>query len=423
MTDSIVIGRQTGESNVFPTFRAARGSIKPGVTVYIRGELKEEIVLGSWASGTDKRPVTFAMYPNDGGYVTGDYEIPSEGNSKGWTAPDGTRGFHTPLVLIDADFVHWSVDVKNSQGRGIQLGRNAGRRMGIVLSSCLVSGVRTCPIHIQNVDGARLFRVGVTDGSNFNRSKGQGGTNWSGAIKTLDAWNVDIIECNVWEHWGNVITPSRLSRNIRVLRSNVWNCMGAAYYGHYCEGLLFEDCTAFFTPAWEHPVSGGFVFNNEEEFVDEGSVAGDIIVTNNAAIGCRFAYAIGGNEGETGEQVQTRGALFTNNVSLNSTIAGMRLSPNSQVVGGVFEGNHFAEQVALQGDDTQYTFTNNRYHHLTEHHPLYALRRPSNSDQAREWANIVRQLSAPKEHKLTVEQKEKLELAYQIMGDILGNLG
>lgn len=426
MSDSIIIGRQTGESNVYPSFADAMEGIRPGTTVYVRGKVREEIRFPRRRSGEEDALISILPHPEDGGHIDGGYTMPDDGSDRGWTGPNNERGFHTSLVMLDANFLLWSVDVRQSQGRGIQVGRSGTRVNNVTLENLHVDGARTCPIQVQNCDGIYLNNVSVSDGSNFSRDRGSGGRNWSGAIKTLDAWNVTLKGCTVWNHWGNVITPSRLSKNILIEDCTVYDCSEAMYYGHYTDGLIIRNCLAYCTPQWgDRPTPGGFVFNNEREFTQEGSRAGRILAEDNIAIGLAYGYAIGGNEGVRGQEVKTHGITLRRNVSLNSRKAELRLSSNAQVENGLFSDNWFLGKRHFVGKDDFYDWHgHNFFHHSNATASLVDMTHPRDAGQAREWGALMRKIlggigDEGAKKVFTREEYEQAREVYRQLGGIL----
>lgn len=384
--NTLVVGNNTGASNERATFAAALADATPGTNIVIRGVLSEQIRWRENKSGSADAPITVTPWDPQS-KIDGRYALPngSEGITP-WIAPDGTKGFHSSLVAINADYVTWGVPVVRSQGRALQLGGTGRRKKGLVVEGGAIQGVRTAPIDIRNVDGATVRELTISDSCNYNRNKGSGDTNWAGAIKTLDARNVLVENVNIWQHYGNVVTPSRLSDGVTVRNVAVWDSPGAAFYSHYARNVLFDNCLAFFTPNYTGPRSSGFYLNNEEEFTNEGSTPGNVVIDNCMALGTTLGLILGGNEGTTGAAVATDGMTMRNSVLLNCDI-GMRLNNNAQVRNGQFVGNHFLGSTRLvTGSMAPYSWADNTWSDEA-YAPTHGT---GNKIAANRWASVLR---------------------------------
>lgn len=338
--------QQTGsEGTPFVGFKgllAAQQVAQPGDIILLRGPLEYGVVRFS-ANGAEGAPITVAPHP-DGGHVDGHNDWPR--GKAAWTGIDldgnPTEAVHTPLVRILGDYVKWSVPVKNSRGRSIQIGNDKQTVTGTRIADTLISGARTAPIELRNTIGCGVIRCQIEDGSNYYPERADrdiNDKNFSGCIKLIGAVDSLITDNRIRHHYGNVVTPGRGSRGTKVLRNEIHDCNGSLIYIEWARDVLVEGNVLWYSPEWTMGVHSAIVINNEEEYNQAGHEAAGIRVIGNVALGTSVGMAVWGNEGQ---DRTVAGIELTDNIFINQLGAGLRTNYNAKFREFVCRHNIFA---------------------------------------------------------------------------------
>ncbi len=303
-------GGDGSEGRPFASLERASAVANPGDQVLVRGTLRNPVKWGK--DGTGGAPITIAPHP-DGGRIDGGYMLPA-GKAQ-FVGPTGLERVDKALVLIAASNVEWTVDVGRSRGRGIQIGDGKKRVGGSTVSGATLAGIRAAPIDIRGADGVIIFGNTTRDTGNYNTTvRDTTAYNVSGCIKTLDSTGVLIEDNDIEQHYGNVLSPSRLTVGITVRRNRIRDCAGSLIYSHFAQDVTIEENILWYSPDWTR-IHDGIVINNEEEFTAEGSRPGQIRILRNLIMGVRNGIAVWANEGA---DVVTDGIEVEGNIVINA---------------------------------------------------------------------------------------------------------
>lgn len=330
-------GAATGdgsEGTPFATMDQAEKVAKPGDTVMARGTIKG---VAKWNKpGMAEAPITIVSHP-DGGNIDGGYTLPT-GKAE-FVGPTGLERVDKPLVLVDASHVIWSVDITRSRGRGVQFGLGKKRVTGSALRGAKLTGIRAAPIDIRGADNIVISDNTTRDTGNYNTTvRDTTAYNVSGCIKTLNSTDIVIENNDISQHYGNVLTPSRLTVGIKVLNNRIWDCAGSLIYVHFAQDVLVQGNVLWYGADWTR-IHDGIVVNNEEEFTAEGSKPGTIRIVNNTMLGVRNGIAMWANEG-TG--IVTDGIEVSGNTVINPVEAALLVRDGRLVKGMTVVGNRFS---------------------------------------------------------------------------------
>lgn len=152
------------------TIKKAANTVAAGDTVYVRqGTYNEQVYLGK--SGTQAAPIKFVSYPSEVATIDGNNTLP--GNQ------------YSSLVNISGSYTYFqNFEVKNSNGRGVQLNGSYSQLTGSNIHHIFDSGVYVYGSH-NLVENNRIWRAIE---SNYNRDHGD----WSVAVSWGAAQSPDV---------------------------------------------------------------------------------------------------------------------------------------------------------------------------------------------------------------------------------------
>lgn len=280
----------------YHSFAQVQNVVQPGDTVLVKGVYHEVV---KWRkSGKSLLPITITLLDSidTDSCIDGKYLLPTANNER--VGAEGLKGNDSPLVLIDASFVIWCVPIKNSRGRGIQFGTDKNTSENGTFTNSVIDGCRTAPIDARNVKDLTISYNRISDTSNYNtKVRDSKKYNYAGCIKTLKVDGLNIIGNVISNHYGNVITPSRGTKNIVIKDNAISDCWGSLIYLHFCNTATVIGNFLYYTSNWKQSYHAGIVVNNEEEFIDENNVPGNFTIKNNFILGTDNGIALWGNEG------------------------------------------------------------------------------------------------------------------------------
>lgn len=304
-------GGDGSDGRPFASLERASAVANPGDQVLVRGTLRNVVKWGK--DGADGAPITIAPHP-DGGRIDGAYMLPA-GKAQ-FTGPTGLERVDKALVLVTGSNVKWGVDIVQSRGRGIQIGDGKKRVTDSAVNGATLAGIRAAPIDIRGADRVSVVGCATRDTGNYNTTvRDTTAYNVSGCIKTLDSTGVLIEDNDIEQHYGNVLSPSRLTVGITVRGNRIRDCAGSLIYSHFAQDVEISDNVLWYSPSWQR-IHDGIVINNEEEFTTEGSHPGNVRILRNLIMGVRNGIAFWGNEGT---DVITDGIVVDGNIVINPT--------------------------------------------------------------------------------------------------------
>lgn len=323
------------EDNPFTSFAQAEKVAKAGDIFFLTGVISEPI---RWTtSGTKENPISFVVKNAKDvvSCIDGKYQFPSAKNER--VGAEGLKGNDSTLVLIDASYIVWSVSIKNSRGRGIQVGSEKSKITDIILRDFGINGCRTAPIDARNCKNLVIERSSIIDTSNYNtKVRDSKRYNYAGCIKTLNVDGLTIRNNIISNHYGNVVTPSRNTKNIVIEDNFVFDCWGSLIYLHFCNTAEVRGNYLFYTPGWKQSIHAGIVVNNEEEFLDEGVIPGNFKIHNNYIFGTDNGIALWGNEGA---DVVTSDIGIFNNYIINTSDSAILVRDGKKVRNVIITNN------------------------------------------------------------------------------------
>lgn len=375
----------------FKGFMAVQQVAKPGDTILLRGPLEYGVVRFS-AGGVAGLPLTVKQHP-DGGCIDGHDEWPR--GEAAWTGIDlegnPTEAVHRPLLRITGDYVRWSVPVRNSRGRLVQLGDGKRTVTGSRVVDTQLVGARTAPVELRDTVGCGVIRCQIEDGSNYYPDRSErdiNEKNFSGCIKLIDAVD-SLIEGNrIRNHYGNVVTPGRGSRGAKVLNNEIHDCNGSLIYVEWCRDVLVEGNIMWYSPAWRLGIHSAIAINNEAEYSVDGHEAANIRIIGNVALGTSVGMAVWGNEGQ---DRTVAGIELTDNIFVNQIGAGLRTNYNAKFKDFVGRHNIFAGADKSKLLDLRSTYPvdlDNSNHYVAP--SGIAVQRAENAEHVRRLAAVLR---------------------------------
>lgn len=310
------------KDNPFITFASALRTIKTSATkttVWVNGVFNEVV---KW--NIDNTEVK-ALTPET--VIDGKYLLPTGTTRIG---AEKLEGNDKSLVLITGNNILWSIKVNNSRGRGLQVGNNANNSFNnVIIDDIFVQGCRTAAIDARNGTNLTISKSSIFDTSNYNtKVRDSAKYNYAGSIKTLNVDGLFVFNNRIFNHYGNVLTPSRGTKNVIIRNNDIFDCWGSLIYLHYVNNCEVYENTIYYTPAWKQSKHAGVVINNEEEFVDEGGVPGNIIIRDNYILGTDNGIGIWGNEGAN---VITTNIEIFNNIIINTTDSAILIRDGKKV--------------------------------------------------------------------------------------------
>ena len=351
-------GGDGSEGRPFASMERASAVANPGDRVLVRGTLRK---VAKWGKdGIGDAPITIAPHP-DGGRIDGAYMLPA-GKAQ-FVGPTGLERVDKALVLLTASHVKWGVNITQSRGRGVQIGDGKKRVTGCAVNGATLVGIRAAPVDIRGADGVAIVGCATSDTGNYNTTvRDTAAYNVSGCIKTLDSTNVLIEDNDIDQHYGNVVTPSRLTVGITVRGNRIRDCAGSLIYSHFAQDVTIAENILWYSPAWTR-IHDGIVINNEEEFTTEGSRPGNVRILRNLIMGVRNGIAFWGNEGT---DVVTDGIEVEGNTVINPTewallVRDARKVRNMRVVRNILSATNQRLIDVRGGDGASIYFEENGY--------------------------------------------------------------
>lgn len=301
----------------YHSFAQVQNVVQPGDTVLVKGIYHEVI---KWRkSGKSLLSINIILLDitDTDSCIDGKYLLPMAKDER--VGAEGLKGNDSPLVLIDASFVIWSVPIKNSRGRGIQFGTDKNTSENGTFTNSVIDGCRTAPIDARNVKDLTISYNRISDTSNYNtKVRDSKKYNYAGCIKTLKVDGLNIIGNVISNHYGNVITPSRGTKNIVIKDNAISDCWGSFIYLHFCNTAKVTSNFIYYTSKWKQSKHAGIVVNNEEEFLEEGNTPGNFTIYENYILGTDNGIALWGNEGSN---VITTGIQIFENWIINTSLS------------------------------------------------------------------------------------------------------
>jgi hypothetical protein len=271
----------------------------------VRGVLKGQTVTidRSYQAGT---PLAVIQH-DDGGMIDGEFKFPQPGaNALIMKAPDGTIGHHAPLVNITGSHVRWSVDVRNSLGRGV----GVSDASNVELREFTVDWSRNAGVHLHSVQNVRCYQVQNRHaGCYYQQPRDPSKYNWPVAFNVVYSKNVVVDSCESSQNWGEGIALGRGTADSKIVGSIFADNMALNLYMHRCERSQALRNLVYCTSANPCP---GIVVNNEDNFT--GTVVNNLLIGLNVCIGNRFNLSVWGNETSG---VVSQDVMFLFNTSIN----------------------------------------------------------------------------------------------------------
>lgn len=248
----------TGAEDAPYSLSTAISMALPGDTVLLRGVFTQPVSITK--SGTPGAPITYAMHP-DKAAIDGKFIWPKpSANAVIMKAPDGVIGHWGPLVNIQADDIAWSVDVRNSLGRGIGV---QGKR--VTLRDALVDWTRNGAINIQNSEEIRVLNMRWShSGSYYQGERDPNLFNWPVACYVQRTNGVEVRGCTGFECWGEGLAFGRGTINGFAHYNTIYDVMSVGMYGDRCRNCEIWNNTIYCTGTFGNVgPSEGLVVRNE----------------------------------------------------------------------------------------------------------------------------------------------------------------
>lgn len=345
------------KDNPFITFTSALKTIKTSAaktTIWVNGIFNEVV---KWnINNTEIKPIT----PETA--IDGRYLLPSGTTRIG---AEKLEGNDRPLVLITGNDILWSIKIINSRGRGIQVGGNANNSFNnVIIDNAIIQGCRTAAIDARNGTSLTISNNSIFDTSNYNtKVRDSAKYNYAGSIKTLSVDGLLVFNNKIFNHYGNVLTPSRGTKNVIIRNNEIFDCWGSLIYLHFVNTCEVYENKIYYTPTWQQSKHAGVVVNNEEEFVNEGSIPGNIIIRNNYILGVDNGIALWGNEGA--DVITTNIDIFSN-VIVNTSDSAILVRDGKKVKNVNIHDNILSVDksqtpIKVSGGYTELTFNKNGF--------------------------------------------------------------
>jgi hypothetical protein len=304
----------------FATVNKAVSVAAGGDTIIVAGILHQTVSITTSYSAA--APLTIIAHPSLGGTIDGQFSLPT--GAVAYTNPnDGTVSTFAALVVITGNHIVWSVDVKNSRGRGIRIGDDAPAtpNTNVTLQDCWVDYCRNSCIYVVNCGDITLRRVTWSHaGSYYQEERAPSTTyNWPGALAFVTADGYLVEECYGFENWGEGFIHDKGSTlgivRYTTLRDNMsvgLYCNRATQVAYY--GNLIYNTDTFISPAQ------GIAVQNEANTAQFGNVDG-VDIYNNISVGHNFNLVIGSGQG-------TNDPISNVRVAFNTLLGAQPSSPS-----------------------------------------------------------------------------------------------
>lgn len=303
-----------------------------GDTVFLRGGVYvEEVVVKN--SGRPGAPLTIRAYPGERPIIDGEYRVPADGPGLEY---QGKKSLYIPLLHIKASHVVVDgLEVRRSQGRGIEIGMRDEIVSHVSLTNCSVHDIRNRPIGIRNAQHVLVENCDVYHGSDFaTHSRSSKELPWSVIVASIDSQDVTFRGNRIHENWGEGLVAGRGSSNVLIENNEIYDNYALQVYVQRARNVVVQRNLIYHTgnsAFWRGGgPSQGIVLENETAFADDPTVS-NVDVINNLVIGCRqnVNVANGQNQG-----LPINNVVVAHNTLINAFEAGIKFNndnPSSSV--------------------------------------------------------------------------------------------
>lgn len=297
------------------TVNRAMAAALPGDTVVIRGTITgQTVTVGK--GGTAEAPISVIQHA-DGGAIDGKFIWPKlPVGADHLTGSDGTISHYGALVNIPADYVRWSVDARNSLGRGISVtGDN------VTLVDCWVDYCNNACINVQECSDIWIQRVRWSHGGWYDQTPAK----WPACCHLLRVTNGLVMECEGFENLGEGLAAGRGCTNVRFVSNKLWDNLSVNLYFDRANRSAAAGnriwCTGKTKPC------EGIALRNETYGGAQTPPLADVDIDRNVIFWCSKGIVLGRSEtaGELMQRVRvSRNTLANDGVNLFANAADHR---------------------------------------------------------------------------------------------------